>query len=255
MPRYSSRVGVSKKSVKRVPKKRGGSIKVAGSLPVGGVAVVGGNVAPIISKRKDNVGAAISVGGGIDVGGSLDKISYPQMISVLNNMTPDQYHHLQGVAAGHVNEDHALRDITRQAIGGSFAHPKSFSPIATKDILRAVSSQQLANALHAEFMDFRKGRKTGGGLFDSLKHHFKVGLSKIRTGVPAAVSIGKKLRSALQTGLSVAKQFAPIVEQVFPSLGALAKTGIAGGEAVERALGVGIGIGEKVAEAVETIAN
>ncbi len=262
MPRYSSRVGAgASKPLKR--KKRVGGAKnvklkkaglTGGTLKVGG----GSGIASGISTVKGSgivSGGSAPVGGSAIVGGSLDKITYPQMISVLNNMSPDQFHHLQGVASAHVNQDHPLRDITRQSLGGSFIHPKSFSQIATKDILKAISSQQLSSALHSEMLDMIKGRDVGGGLFSSLKHHFKVGLSKLRSGLPHAVMIGKKLRSALQTGLSIAKEFAPIVEQVFPSLGALAKTSIAGGEAVEKALSVGIGIGEKVAQSVESVSK
>lgn len=196
--------------------------------------------------------------GGAIVGnlqGVVSKLTHNGMIQILNHMTPQQFHVLQGVAGSFLPqfEGHPLTGVARKTLGGSFTHPRNISKMATRDITRAVSAQQLATALHAEMMDSQKGLDVGGGLLDSLKHGFNRGFDGLKSGIASGNRLGSVLHGALSTGIQVGQVFQPVVESLFPGSGALIKSGISSAEALKAGLETGIRAGEALEKGLESI--
>ena len=185
----------------------------------------------------------------------IDRLTHHGMGQVLQNMDLSQFHILQGVAGAHLSPmpNHFMSAVAKQVLGGSFTHPKDISKMATRDILRAVTPQQLSTALHLEMLDMRKGMNVGGGLLSSLKHHFKRGMDGLQSRFGAATNFGKSLSSALSKGIKVGQAFSPVVNALFPGAGALLKTGITAAEALKAGLETGIRVGESIEKKLESI--
>lgn len=215
-----------------------------------GVTDVGKKVKEKLLKKAPDINRTIS-----SLRGIVDKLSHNDMIQVLQHMAPSQFHILQGVAGAHLPQftNHPITGIAKKVLGGSFVHPRSISKMATRDITRAITPQQLATALHMEMLDMRKGQDVGGGLLDSLKHHFKRGFEGLKSGVSAGNRIGNVLNSALKTGIQAGQAFSPILQTLFPESTDLIKGGLSSVEALQVGLEKGIRIGEQVEQTLQQI--
>ncbi len=265
--------------------------ELAGGLAVGGNLSSGGVVdAPKVKRKKSAVRTgAIEAGSGIDVGGGLfddslnqitgkignvlnakkggalasslqgivGKLTHHGMVQVLNSMSPEAFHILQGVSGAHLPqfEGHPFAGIARKSLGGSFTHPRSISKMATRDITRAVSSQQLSQALFQEMRDSQRGMDVGGGLLDSLKHGFTRAFDGLKSGIASGNRIGSVLHGALSTGIQIGQVFSPVVESLFPGAGELIKSGISGAEALKAGLETGLRAGEALEKGLEGISE
>ena len=202
----------------------------------------------VLGAKKGGVVAA-------SLQGIIKKMTHNGMIQVLNHMSPQAFHMLQGVAGAHLPqfEGHPLTGIARKTLGGSFTHPRNISKMATRDITRAVSAQQLATALHAEMMEAQKGGDVGGGLLDSLKHGFNRGFEGFKSSLSAGNRIGSVLRGALSTGIQIGQVFSPVIESLFPGSGQLIEAGISSAEALKAGLETGLRAGEALEKGLESI--
>lgn len=243
---------------------RAGNLTVsAGNLPSAGDIQIGGDIKSDLKQLEKSVKSIPKIikkrldpNKAVDTLKSLvDKLTHNGMIQVLQHMTGGQFHILQGVAGAHLpNFDaHPLIGISKLVLGGSFTHPRDISKMATRDIMRAVSPQQLSTALYMEMKDSLRNINVGGGLLSSLKHHFKRGLEGLRSKLSAGTKIGKTIQKALEFGINAGKIFSPIVEQIFPGAGALISSGISAAEALKAGLEKGVRIGEKVEKGLELI--
>ncbi len=256
-----------------VAKKKAGSLSVGkglttgGGLTAGGDLTAGGNLTAggdLFSDSLDDITnlhkvMPVKEGGALatSLQGVVDKMTHNGMIQVLQHMSPEQFHVLQGVSGSHLSQfnDHPLTPIARKVLGGSFTHPRNISKMATRDITRAVTAQQLSTALHAEMMDLQKGMAVGGGLLDSLKHGFKRAFDGLKSGVASGNRIGKVLHRALSTGIKIGQVFSPVVESIFPGAGSLIKTGISSAEALKAGLETGLRVGESLEKGLEGISE
>ena len=245
----------------------GGGEAVGGDLGVGGGEAVGGGIIEdvqgvakkVVSAAKEVKSVVKKAKNPAELANSLQgvvgKLSHNGMIQVLQHMSPQQFHILQGVAGSHLPNfnGHPLSGVARKVLGGSFSHPRNISKMATRDIVRAISPQQLASAMHMEMMDAQKGMDVGGGLLDSVKHTFNRGLDGLKSGVAAGTRLGSVLHGALSTGIQVGRVFSPVVETLFPGAGQLIDTGISSAEALKAGLEVGVKAGEALSEGLEGI--
>jgi len=183
------------------------------------------------------------------------RLTHHGMTQVLQNMNPMEFHTLQGVAGAHLPafNAHPMAGIAKQLLGGSFTHPRNISKIATRDIMRAITPQQLAVALHMELMDAQKGLPTGGGLLSSLKHHVSRGLDGLKSKVQSGLHFGRSMQSALKRGIEFGQAFSPVVNALFPGAGALLSTGITAAQALQAGLEKGVRVGEKLEAGIESI--
>ena len=192
----------------------------------------------------------------VSLQGFVDGMSYPQMIHSVGHMDNAQYHTLQGVASGFLPSiAHPLKVPYVAALGGSFVHPIGISKVATRDILKAPNQRHLSGMLHSEYLDHQAGRNVGGGLFDSLKHVVKKGVTGLAKGAKSALGIGKKLQSALQKGTAIAKTFQEPLSAAFPKAGELLSSGVSAAEALEAGIGVGLAAGEQITGGLQTVAK
>lgn len=242
-------------------------------------------VAPVIKKiiNRDRLGAALPSGGALPVGGAplsdetIDQMTPLPFIHMLGTMDLPTYHMVQGIAANYLRTEHPLRLITNRALGGSFDFPKNISKIAMRDVLKSSTPQQLAGALHSEWVDMMSGKlsqeEVGGGLFASLKTLVKKGvsggkkaLSALGKGAAAAVRaisagamganmISKSVSNALMQGLEVANGLAPLVQEVFPSSEGIIKAGLGHANAAQELLNRGIDISQKVSDVVAPVVS
>ena len=160
-------------------------------------------------------GGALKTGGRLRTGGKIDpdktlqfidgEISYPEAIHTLGSMDDEAFYVMQGLGGAFLsNIDHPLRDSYIKCFGGGFVHPTNVSRVATMDLLKADNPRKLAQMLHSEWRDHKRGVKVGGGLLDSLKNVFKKGVSGLKKGTKGAYHAGKKLHSALEKGIDIA---------------------------------------------------
>ena len=253
MVRYTSRINLPrarsvasksqkrKKPVKKKPEQKmsttgdelsasqpfaGGVVSSGGALKSGGALL--SPAVTVSSGLPGATGGSLGSGGGLQVGGALrsggklvssediDKMSHEDMFHTLGEMNLPDYHMLQGVASSFLGMEHPLREPMMRHLGGGFVHPTSIFKAATRDILKAKHPQELARAVHGEFLDQMKGADVGGGLLDSLKSLFRKGVSRVK-GLPAKVPgalkgaqlIGSRLSSALRAGQQIASILAP----------------------------------------------
>ncbi len=263
MVKYKSRINSIAKTVKKSPLKKkvktmsttlneasrtelftngveGGSLSVGGNLPaVGGSIPVGGKIKKVLDNKlsKESSLNKLDVMGD----GEIENMDYNNMNHVLGSMDNDQFHMLQGIAGGFLGASHPLSSVMMDHLGGSFDHPIDVSKLATRDILKSMSSAHLANALHSEAVDNRRGLETGGGLLDSLKKAFKKGVSGVkavarnpRGTLKAATHIGSRLNSALKKGIGIAK----LLEPSLPIVGPILKAAEAVQPSIEKAISI-----------------
>lgn len=242
--------------------KRSGSIEAGSGIDVGGdLASGGGLFSDSLSQITGEIDKVLGPkkGGALasSLQGVIGKLTHNGMIQVLNHMSPEQFHVLQGVAGAHLPQfdSHPFTPIARKVLGGSFTHPRNISKMATRDITRAVSAQQLATALHQEMRDAHRGMDVGGGLLDSLKHGFTRGFEGLKSSLSAGNRIGSVLHSALSTGIQIGQVFSPVVESLFPGAGELIKSGISGAEALKAGLETGLRAGEALEKGLEGIST
>lgn len=240
---------------------------IGGGLETGGDITSGGNIVDDIKDvAKKVVGAAKEVKSAVkksrspgelsdSLQGVVSKLTHNGMIQVLQHMSPQQFHVLQGVAGAHLPNfnSHPLSGVSRKVLGGSFTHPRNISKMASRDIVRSISPQQLASALHMEMMDMQRGMPVGGGLLDSIKHNFNRGLSGLKSGIAAGTRLGNVLHGALSTGIKVGQVFSPVVDSLFPGAGQLIESGISSAEALKAGLEVGVKAGEALEKGLEGI--
>lgn len=287
MPKYTSRVKNTLKAAPNPTKKEMASkilqAKSAKSDKVKAVVkAIAPKVAPVIKKVVSAVrqfrGAAIPVGGKLADApdmlsdNTVDQLSPHVFIHMLNNMDMPTYQIIKGIAANYLGMEHPLRKIVRGALGGDFVFPKTLSKIAMRDVMKAQNPQQLANALHGEWLDMMSGKlspeETGGGLFSSLKVLVKKGiaggkkaLSALASGAAQAVRIvsagamgaqmiGKSVNNALMNGIEVANSLSPIIQTVFPQTEGVLKSGLGKANALQELLARGIDLSSQVETAV-----
>ncbi len=195
-------------------------------------------------------GGVLPVAGAISVGGlvsedEINRLTHEDMGHVLTNMDNDQHHLMQGVGGALLGMSHPMARIVRRHISGPFDHPTDVSKVATRDIVKSRSPQELANALHSEAMDMERGMNVGGGLLDSLKGLFKKGIKGARAAIrdpkaalKGAQHIGQRLSGALKKGIQIGKVLAPII----PGVG----TVVEAAERIQPAIARGITIAEQL---------
>ncbi len=150
---------------------------------------------------------------------ALNMLKHQHMVHIVQNMNPHEFGLVRGIASKFLNRPHPLDNHLSQHIKGGFLMPKGLEINALKDIIRAPSPHHLAEALHSEFLDFRKGMKTGGGLFDSIKSVFSKGLEGARTGTKSLLSVGRSFDTMLRRGLVIATAIEPLISAINPGLG------------------------------------
>ena len=227
----------------------GGSLAAGGVLPSGGSVQTGGTI---------KTGGTIRTGGAVQTGGvvsdeMIDKMTHGDMGHILNNMDNQTFHIMQGIGGAFLNMSHPMAEVAKTHLGGAFVHPKSVARMATKDILKSVHPLQLANILHEESQDQRRGMNVGGGLLSSLKALFKKGISRGRevlkdpkATLTGASRIASQLSNAIKKGVEVAKVLSPVIQAVGgPDIGSL----ISGAERVKS----GLESGKKVAEQLQPL--
>ena len=294
MPKYKSRVQHTLKTAPNPTKKEMASklaqakSKSSKARPL--VKAVATKVAPLVKKVVSNIrqsrGAAIPVGGVLPTApeilsnGTIDQLSPHVFIHMMNNMDMPTFQILKGIGANYLGTEHPLRKITRAALGGDFVMPKSVSRIAMRDIVgKAQTPQQLAGALHSEWLDMMSGKlsqeEVGGGLFASLKTLVKKGVAggkkalralgtgaaqavrAVSAGAMGAQHIGKSVNNALIQGLEVANALSPIIQTVFPQTEGLLRSGLGKAQAAKELLDRGINISgqveQKLAPAIDIL--
>lgn len=255
MVRYTSRIGKALPVVKKAIKK----VVAAKKARVAAKPVV--EDLPASAKDPVDFGGSLPTGGVIPTGGAaqlpeIDRMSFPAMIHTLGAMDQPTFHILQGMASTFLPRViHPLKKPFMAALGGALLHPPGISKVATMDIVKAPTPQQLAMALHTEWLDSMKGRDVGGGLFDSLKSVIKKGISVVSKGAMKALQVGTKLRGALQKGTAIAKSFQAPLSAVVPAAGELLGKGIKGAEALDVGLGIGLAAGEKISAGLEDVSK
>lgn len=253
MVRYTSRIGKAAPVIKKVVKK----VVAAKKARVAARAKPVVDDLPAADEDPVDFGGALSTGGVLQTGGalpSIDKLGYPAMIHTLGAMDQPTFHILQGMASTFLPQViHPLKKPFQSAMGGALVHPPGISKVATMDIVKAPTPQQLAMALHGEWLDSMKGRAVGGGLFDSLKSVIKKGISVVSKGAMKALQVGTKLRGALQKGTAIAKSFEGPLTAAVPAAGELLSRGIKGAEALDVGLGIGLAAGEKISAGLEDV--
>lgn len=185
----------------------------------------------------------------------VDRLTHNGMTQVLQHMNPVEFHSLQGIAGAHLPQfnAHPMAGIAKQVLGGSFTHPRDISKIATRDIMRAITAQQLSVAMHMEMMDNHKGIPVGGGLLSSLKYHFKRGIDGFKSKLKSGLQFGQKMQGALKRGIELGQAFSPIVNALFPGAGALLSAGLTGAKLLQAGLEKGVKVGEKIESGIESI--
>lgn len=283
MVKYKSRVGAALKKA-NVPTKTTAS-KVLERKPA--TKEVAKRVAPVVKRavqavrERRSLGAAIPVGGVIPASphgepiseAAIDQLDPHVFIHMMNNMDMPTHQMLKGIASNFLGIEHPLKQITRGALGGDFTFPKNLSKIAMRDIIKAKSPQELAGALHSEWLDMMSGKlsaeEMGGGLFSSLKTLVKKGVKGARTalkalgkgaatavravsaGAKGAQHIGKSVSNALMQGIEVANALSPIIQEVFPQTEGVLKAGLGKANAANELLKRGIDIAARTEKAVE----
>lgn len=238
--RYKSRIAREAKAPKKAAKKggavSGGAISTGGALKTGGALTTGGRVKSV---------------GDINV----DTLDYPQIVHTLGHMSGDEFHSLQGLAAGHLpNVMHPLKNVYMKAYGGGFVHPAKISKVATKDITLAHSPQALSKMLYGEWMDHQSGKDVrGSGLLASLKNVLKKGVTGLHKGSKVAINVATKLQKALKRGTDIAKSFQAPLEAAFPAAGEVLSKAVEASESAQKGLGVGISAGTKLQEGIGEI--
>lgn len=245
--------------------------KVGGVLPTPPAGTFVAQVEP-----KQSVAGSIPVGGSASVGGAItaeriDNMTYPEMIMTLQHMDNSAFGHLQGIAAAYLNMQHPLAKPYKIALGGSFEHPRNIAKIATRDVMKAPNALRLAMALHEEWLDDMNGKPTGGGLFMSLKMLAKKGIAgakkalsavaeggkaavrALASGTKAGVMVAKSVSNAIDQGLKVASVLEPAISQAFPKAGDVVRTAQALGETAQATLQRGIATGEKVSAGLDPL--
>lgn len=174
----------------------------------------------------------------------VQNMNHSSMINLLHHMPLPDFSLLQGIASSSLgNVLHPMKNIIRQHLGGKFEHPRGISKVATKDILMG-SQLDLAKALHHEFVDMQNGRKVGGGLLDSVKHHFIRGLSGFNSKLKSGLEIAKKFERILHRANQFAEQVAPSLKSALPQFEPLIETGLSGLKALDVGLEKGIALAE-----------
>lgn len=289
MVKYKSRVGGSLNKVqnKSNPKQMASKVlekKAAVRAVAPKVAAIAKRVAPVIKKvLQSRLGSALPVGGRLPEGSeplsdaTIDQMTPLPFIHMLGTMDLPTFHMVQGIAANFLRTEHPMRLITQRALGGSFDFPKNISKIAMRDVIKSTTPQQLASALHSEWLDMMSGKlsqeEVGGGLFASLKTLVKKGvaggkkaLAALGRGAAAAVRavsagamasgmIGKSVSNALMQGLEVANSLSPIIQEVFPSSEGILKAGLGHANAAQELLNRGIDISQRVEQAVAPVVS
>ncbi len=290
MVRYSSRVNTKPRKTK-IAKKQKPEMSTTGDQPSEKILVSDPVSADVVASVLPDLGASLQTGGVLGSGGSLqvggalgsggslqtggalgsggalekkekineilqpddiDNMSIQEMIHTLGSMDMQTYHTLQGLAAAHLNHPHPLATGLKLGLGGSFIHPKNISKLATKDILKANTPQQLSRSLHSEFMDMKRGMDVGGGLFSSLKMLVKRGVAGSRqalsalgegakkavkglsSGVSTAGMVGKSLSNAIKQGIQIANVISPALSQLSPAAGELLQRGVGAAEQAQK---------------------
>lgn len=226
--------------------KTGGAIRTAGAISTAGILPTPkrtGSTRPaglVESPPFNPGGGAIPTAGSISTGGALKKepfgiqvtpesamrLGYPAYIHALGAMSPQDFHILQGVASAYMPAvQHPMKDLVKQQLGGSFKLPRLISRVAHKDILKAITPQQLSNALHMEMLDMGKSKK-GGALLDSIRNLFSKGVSGLKRGATAVVRGAKALPGAVKTGLQIGSAVGGIGLNVADRLNNSLMTGI-----------------------------
>ena len=284
MPRYTSRVKTTLKPTENANPKAMAD-KIVKTKKVGVVAKALAPKVTSVAKKviptvRARIGASLPVGGIFPVGGAeplsdatIDQLSPHVFIHMLSTMDMPTYHMLQGIAAKYLRMQHPLGKIVGRVLGGDFILPKTLSKIAMRDVLKARTPQELAMALHSEWIDMMDGKLTptevGGGLFSSLKVLVKKGvaggrkaLSALASGAAQAVRavsagamgaqmIGKSVSNALTQGLEIANSLQPIIQEVFPKSEGVLTAGLGKANAAKELLDRGINIAGRVESAVQ----
>lgn len=227
----------------------GGSIKTAGILPTpkrtGTTRPAGLVESPPFNPNEAgaiSTAGAITTAGSISTGGALKqepfgiqvtpesamRLGYPAYIHALGSMSPQDFHLLQGLASAYMPTiAHPMKDLVKSQFGGSlpFKLPRNISRVAHKDILKAITPQQLSNALHMEMLDMGKSKK-GGALLDSIRNLYSKGVSGLKRGATALVKGAKAGVGALKTGLQIGSAVGGIGLNVAERLSNNLNTGI-----------------------------
>lgn len=148
----------------------------------------------------------------------VERLHPHHIIHSIQHMTPHEFGLIRGVASNFLKIPHPMDNHLKNHLG-SFTFPKGISKVAMRDILKVKSPHHLAEALHGEYMDFKKGIKTGGGLFDSIKSIFKKGLSKTKGLSKGVVNVSSSFDKIMKRGLIIAEAIEPLVELIDPNLG------------------------------------
>ena len=220
----------------------GGSLRTGGGVSTGGSLRTGGGV---------STGGSVSSGGSLETGGAFEKaknmvqnMQHPDMINILQHMSLPEFGLLQGIAGSSIgNAIHPMKGLIRKHLGGKFEHPKGVSRVATKDILKG-NQQDLMRALHDEFLDMKAGRRVGGGLLSSLKHHFIRGLRGLNSKLGSGIAIARKFEKILSLASKFAQDVSPSLQTAFPAQSGLIKGAVSGLSAIEKGVKKGIKISE-----------
>ncbi len=140
------------------------------------------------------------------------------MIHSVQHMTPHEFGLCRGIASNFLKIPHPMDGHLKRHLD-NFKIPKGISKVALRDIIKAKSPHHLAEALHSEFLDMKKGMKVGGGLFDSMKSVFKKGLSGSKRLTSGIVNVSKSFDNIMKRGLLIAEAIEPLVEIIDPDLG------------------------------------
>lgn len=225
----------------------GGAVQTGGELQTGGTIKTGGAVQTGGVLRQNPARQSL---GGIISDEDIDKMTHEDMGHALSDMDNQTFHIMQGVGGAFLNMRHPMAGVAKAHLGGAFVHPKSVARMATKDILKAVHPLQLANILHEESQDQKRGMDVGGGLLSSLKAIFKKGVSRGRellkdpkAALTGATQIADQLSKAIRKGISIAKVLSPAIAAVGgPDIGRV----IEAAERVKGAVEAGKGVAERI---------
>jgi hypothetical protein len=211
IPKLLSHVDEVKNNIK-IQKRGGAFTKPSLSNVKNNLKAIGNIIEKPIMKTINKVEDFINV----------DSLHPKAIINAIKHANPHQYSVIRGIASEMVGKPHPLTDYIRNSVGGSFHpqyKPKDLHTEALHDILDSRSPQHLAEMLHDEMMDQKRGMNTGGGLWSSIKHIAKKAVHHGKKYAQKGLSVAKDINSMLNKGLIIAQALEPLVEMYDPSLG------------------------------------